>query len=75
MTDKELGLITPSNTDKLRFFILNNEGEREFLQKLGLIDRYSKLSKRGLKVFSFYPFYGSGEEKQMDYPFNIFSRS
>ena len=73
MTDKELGLITPSNTDKLRFFILNNEGEREFLQKLGLIDRYSKLSKRGLKVFSFYPFYGSGEEKQMDYPFNIFS--
>lgn len=69
----KLSLITPKTSEKLRYSFFHKDGDISYLKKLGLINERIELTDDGKKVFSFYPFYGKGEERREYFPSSIFS--
>lgn len=69
----KLCLITPQTAEMLRYTFFHKDGNISYLKKLGLIDEKIELTDDGKKVFSFYPFYGKGEERREYFPSSIFS--
>lgn len=73
MDERNLSLLDYTITERLMRKVVNPKREDHLLSYLSLLDNNGLPDKRGMKILSSYPYFGSGKSPRPAYPSIIFS--